>query len=246
MTVQVSAVGFPLFKVRGPVVSADRTECSRPSRFRDVCHVEGRVSVLSNRREGTWEIAVAPPADEVGVDRSPWEGMSGAVVWFEGAIIGVITAHHRAEGLNRLAAVRVARWYEVLEDGELDVMRRHAGLPVSLPAVGQVPVPEFTACLLSLLSPAELWQVTDAITALPAVRRRNGLEEVLEEADARLAVQRPRDGGLRFEVHGLLHTCRRYPGSFLTVVDALRNWEQDSKEVRHVEHVLRQLTLKYG
>ncbi|MEU6257151.1 trypsin-like peptidase domain-containing protein [Streptomyces sp. NPDC047043] len=246
VTVQVSAVGFPLFKMRRPAAPTDRPESGRPTRYRDSCHVDGRVSVLSNRREGTLEVAVAPPADEVGPERSPWEGMSGAAVWYRNAIIGVIAVHHRADGLNRLAAVRVARWYEALKDEELEMMCRHADLPPCLPVAEEAPIPVLPSRLLSLLNPAELWHVTDAITALPSLRRLNGLDTVLEGADPRLAAQRPRDSSLRFEVHGLLRTCRRYPGTFGTVVDALRHWEQDSEEVRHVEHVLRRLTLKYG
>ncbi|WP_268867492.1 effector-associated domain 2-containing protein [Streptomyces blattellae] len=246
VTVQVSAVGFPLFKMRQPAVRADRAAPERPTRYRDSCHVDGRVSVLSNRREGTLEVAVAPPADEVGPDRSPWEGMSGAAVWFGDAIIGVIAAHHRADGLNRLAAVRVARWYEVLAEDELAMMHRHAGLPPQLPIAGEPSFPAVPSRLLSLLNPAELWQVTDAMAALPSLRRPGGLDTVLEEADPRLAAQRPRDGSLRFEVHGLLRTCRRYPGTFSAVTDALRHWEQDSAEVSHLERILRRLALKYG
>ncbi|MEU5339801.1 trypsin-like peptidase domain-containing protein [Streptomyces sp. NPDC020766] len=246
VTVQVSAVGFPLFKMRRPTVQTDCAESDRPIRYRDSCHVDGRVSVLSNRREGTLEVAVPPPADEVGPNRSPWEGMSGAAVWFRNTIIGVIAVHHRADGLNRLAAVRVARWYEALGEDELELMRRHAGLPLQLPGTAESSFLVLSPRLLSLLNPAEIWQVTDAIAALPSLRRLDGLDTVLEEADPLLAAQRPRDSRLRFEVHGLLRTCRRYPGTFGTVVNALRNWEQDSEEVRQVERVLRRLTLKYG
>ncbi|WP_160159866.1 effector-associated domain 2-containing protein [Streptomyces sp. SLBN-31] len=246
VTVQVSAVGFPLFKMRQSTVPADHAETGRPTRYRDSCHVDGRVSVLSNRREGTLEVAVAPPSDEVGPNRSPWEGMSGAAVWHRDAIIGVVAVHHRADGLNRLAAVRVTRWYEALEEAELEMMRRHAGLPPHLLLTEEAFFPPLPSRLLSLVNPAELWQVTDAIAALPSLRRLDGLDTLLEEVDPRLAAQRPRAGSLRFEVHGLLRTCRRYPGTFAAVVDALRRWEQDSEEVHHVEHVLRRLTLKYG
>lgn len=172
--------------------------------------------------------------------------MSGAAVWFRNTIIGVIAVHHRADGLNRLAAVRVARWYEALGEDELELMRRHAGLPLQLPGTAESSFLVLSPRLLSLLNPAEIWQVTDAIAALPSLRRLDGLDTVLEEADPLLAAQRPRDSRLRFEVHGLLRTCRRYPGTFGTVVNALRNWEQDSEEVRQVERVLRRLTLKYG
>ncbi|MFI6276607.1 trypsin-like peptidase domain-containing protein [Streptomyces sp. NPDC050988] len=244
VTLRVSTVGFPLFKIRQTAVRPDRAESGPSGRYRDSCHVDGKVSVLSNRREGSLEVAVPPPAEEVGPDRSPWEGMSGAAVWCEDAVIGVIAVHHRADGLNRLAAVRVARWYEVLGEAELEVLVRHAGLPPELP-VSAGPPASAPCSLLPLLNPAELWQLTDAIAELPSLRRLNGLDAVLEETDPRLVGQRPRDGNLRSEVHGLLRTCRRYPGTFGPVVDALRNWEQDSEEVRRVERILRQLTVKY-
>ncbi|MER6132191.1 trypsin-like peptidase domain-containing protein [Streptomyces sp. NPDC001815] len=244
VTLRVSAVGFPLFKVRRADVHSSRSEFGPLSRYRDSCHVDGSVAVLSNRREGTLEVAVPPPADEVGPDRSPWEGMSGAAVWYEGAVIGVIAVHHRADGLNRLAAVRVARWYEVLGKSELDAFGRYAGLPPELPSTADS-LPSASSWLLPFLNPAELWQLTDAIAQLPSLRRLNGLDAVLDEADPRLVAQRPRDSSLRFEVHGLLRTCRRYPGTFGPVVDALRNWEQGSEEIRCVERILCRLTGKY-
>jgi hypothetical protein len=245
-TLQVSAVGFPLFKMRTAAVGSGHVEPEVATRYRDSCHLDGRVSVLSNRREGTLEVGVSPPADEVDPRRSPWEGMSGAAVWYGDAIIGVMARHHRADGLNRLAACRVSRWYEVLRDEELEMMRRHAGLPLSLPCAGEPAPFVLPPQLLSHLSPAEIWQLTDAIVVLPAVRRPDGLDSVLEESDPLLAVQRPRDSRLRSEVHGLLLTCRRYPGTFGTLVDALRNWEQGSDEVRQVERAVERLALKYG
>lgn len=245
-TLQVSAVGFPLFKMRGAAGEGGPAQSEAPTRYRDSCHVDGRLSVLSNRREGTLEVRVSPPADEVDPSRSPWEGMSGAAVWYGDEIIGVMSRHHRADGLNRLAAVRVSRWYEVLGEEELETMRRYAGLPLSLPFAGQLSSFALPPRLLSHLSPAEMWQLTDAIAALPVLRRPDGLDSVLEESDPLLAVQRPRDSRLRSEVRGLLLTCRRYPGTFATLVDALRNWEQGSEEVRQVEREVDRLALKYG
>ncbi|MEV6479308.1 trypsin-like peptidase domain-containing protein [Streptomyces sp. NPDC051576] len=245
-TLRVSAVGFPLFKMRRATARRGLAEPEVPTRYRDSCHVDGTVSVLSNRREGTLEVGVSSPADEVEPHRSPWEGMSGAVVWHGDAIIGVMARHHRADGLNRLAAVRVSRWYEVLREEELETMRRHAGLPQSLPGAGEPSTFVLPPRLLSHLSPAELWQLTDAIVTLRVMRRPDGLDSVLEDSDPLLAVQRPRDSRLRSEVHGLLLTCRRYPGTFGTLVHALRNWEQGSEEVRQVEYVVERLALKYA
>lgn len=241
VTLPVTAVGFPLFKSRRDA----GTDGGSPSWYRDSCHVEGKVSVLSNHREGTLEVAVPPPADHVAPERSPWEGMSGAALWWDDAVIGLITAHHRSDGLGRLTAVRIARWHEVLDQDESDLLLRCAGLPRETAGAGS-PGTGSPSRPLPLLSVAELWELTDAIAALPCVRRPDGLDAVLEGTDPRLAAHRPRDSRLRFEVHGLLRTCRSYPGTFGPLVAALRDAEQGSEEMRRVEHVLHQMNLNYG
>ena len=121
--VPCTAVGFPLFKLR-----TDRGQVSDdgpPWRYRDTCHVSGSIAVLSNLREGTLEVSVHPPGQDLDQQQSPWQGMSGAAVWSAGRIIGMISEHHRSDGLGRLAATRVDRWYEVLG---ADTLRRLAGL----------------------------------------------------------------------------------------------------------------------
>lgn len=241
VTLPVSAVGFPLFKSRRDTHAAG----GPPSWYRDSCHVEGKVSALSNHREGTLEVAVPPPADHVAQERSPWEGMSGAAVWWDDAVIGLITAHHRSDGLGRLTAVRIARWYEVLDKDESDMLRMCLGLPPETAGSGTLSTASPARPLL-LLSPAELWDLTDAIAALPCLRRPDGLDAVLAGTDPRLAAHRPRDSRLRFEVHGLLRTCRSYPDTFGPLVAALRDAERGSEEMRRVEHILHQMNLNYG
>lgn len=95
-----SAVGFPLWKLRD-------SPCGP---FRDSAHVVGLVALLANRREGSLEIRVAPPEYDPDPAVSPWEGMSGAAVFCNGLIVGVISKHHRSDGLGRLAASRVDAW----------------------------------------------------------------------------------------------------------------------------------------
>ncbi|MGE0300775.1 MAG: hypothetical protein AB7R99_29220, partial [Pseudonocardia sp.] len=91
------------------------------------------VAVLSNWREGTLEVIVAPadhayaPAD----DSSPWTGMSGAALWSGDRIVGVIAKHHPGDGLARLAAARIDYALRQL-DGE-QAEHLHALLP-NLPA----------------------------------------------------------------------------------------------------------------
>ncbi|MFI5684874.1 trypsin-like peptidase domain-containing protein [Streptomyces sp. NPDC051636] len=251
VTLPVTAVGFPRFKLRedlgsGPVAGGIHV------RYRDSCHVDGTVSVLSNRREGTLEVAVPPPADVVEAERSPWEGMSGAALWSDGAVIGLITAHHRSDGLGRLAAVRVQRWYEVLLPAELELLQACAGLPerpgpVRSPDGAAVPSPPSPslASLPHTLTMSDLKDLVDALTALPALRRPNGLDTVLESVDPRVAAHRPRDDRLRYDVYGVLRTCLRYPGALDRFMEALREWEEDSEELRRVDHVAAELAMRH-
>ncbi len=240
-TLPVTAVGFPRFKLREQAGSG-LLEGSSPVRFRDSCHVEGTVSVLSNRREGTFEVAVPPPADVVGPQRSPWEGMSGAALWSNGAIIGLVTAHHRSDGLGRLAAVRVQYWYEALDAPELELLQTYAGLPAQPVPIGlrhtadvSPPHTPRLASLPSTLTMSELKDLVDALTALPSLRRPNGLDTILQSVDPRVAAHRPRDDRLRFDVYGVLHTCLRYPGTLDSFMDVLRMWEEGSEELRTVD-----------
>ncbi|MEV7346795.1 trypsin-like peptidase domain-containing protein [Streptomyces sp. NPDC093544] len=103
-----SAVGFPAFKMR---------TAPDGSRYRDAEHVHATCAVLSNRREGTLDLSVLPPASVT--EGSPWSGMSGAAVHSRGRIIGVIAEHHLSDGPGRLAASRVDRWAEQLTDSDL-------------------------------------------------------------------------------------------------------------------------------
>jgi hypothetical protein len=123
-----SAMGFPRFKLRDD--SARPLDDGALSQYRDSHHAVGTIAALSNRREGTLEVTVSPPErdpDYPGV--SPWEGMSGAAVWSDGKIIGLIAEHHRSDGLGRLAATRVDRWYEQLALDRLNELRDLCGLP---------------------------------------------------------------------------------------------------------------------
>ena len=97
-------------------------------------HAVGTCAALSNRRSGTLEISVPPPEHDPDPDASPWEGMSGAAVWSDGHIIGIVAEHHRAEGLAKLAASRVGRWPEVLGDQRF----RSLAALIGLTAIGEL------------------------------------------------------------------------------------------------------------
>jgi hypothetical protein len=107
--------GFPRWKTRHGLDG---------SPFRDLASMQGTAPVLANRRSSTLEIEVAPPAEDRDQTRSPWEGFSGAPVWCEDRIIGVVSSHNRSEGLGRLHAVR------------LDTSLEAAGSPVLAELLG--------------------------------------------------------------------------------------------------------------
>ncbi|MEU5023400.1 trypsin-like peptidase domain-containing protein [Streptomyces milbemycinicus] len=106
-----TAVGFPRFKLRTD---------EDGSRYRDAEHVNATCAVLSNRREGTLDLGVSsPPPDDPHSGRDVWEGMSGAAVFSNDRLVGIVTRHHRSEGPGRIAAGRVDRWAETLNATEL-------------------------------------------------------------------------------------------------------------------------------
>lgn len=256
-----TAVGFPRFKLRADTDPARRLDDGSPTQYRDSCHVTGTVAALSNRREGTLELVVTPPADTVEPDRSPWEGMSGALVWSGGAVIGLITAHHRTDGPNRLAAVRVGRWYETLPEADLAVLRARAGLPGRgelLPADGNGstdggadggaddPAKPSLASLPYNLTFGQLQKLIDALADLRTLRRADGLESVLKDVDRRVDANRDRVTALRPALYSVLSTCLRYPGTLDQFLDALRVWEEGSVEMERVDQEAARLARDHG
>ncbi len=117
----VSAWGFPRHKLRSSTDSAGHAEI-----FRDLDDVRARTPVAANRRQGTLAVYLDGPLPAG--DR-PWEGMSGAAVWADGRIIGVLAEHHSAEGNGRLTARRIDRAYTELSAQHLDRLVTRLGLP---------------------------------------------------------------------------------------------------------------------
>ncbi|MER7407871.1 trypsin-like peptidase domain-containing protein [Streptomyces sp. NPDC000070] len=115
-----TAAGFPQFKLRDYPASADSpAQSADDARFRDIEHVRGKCRVLSNRREGTLDLDVTPPAALSDRSVSPWRGMSGAAVFSGTTCVGLVSEHHLADGLGRLAVSRADRWAERLSVEEL-------------------------------------------------------------------------------------------------------------------------------
>jgi hypothetical protein len=92
----------------------------------------------------------------------------------------------------------------------------------------------------------ELKDLVDALTALPTLRRQGGLDTVLEGIDPRVAAHRPRDDRLRFEVYGVLRTCLRFPGTLDSFMEVLRDWEEDSEELRKVDRAAAELAVRHS
>lgn len=167
------AVGFPRFKLRPGQAASNAA--AQP--YRDVHQADGTISSLSNWREGTLEITVpVPPDPDPG--HSPWEGMSGAAVWCEGRIVGIVSRHHRSEGLGRLAAVRTDRWYQQLTASSLARFRELAGLPADADQLADVISPKLAHSgyleQVRQIAPAELHDRDGELAELAAFCRDPG------------------------------------------------------------------------
>jgi hypothetical protein len=125
--VRCTAVGFPRWKLRSASIDSVSGGLIEP--YRDSHQADGTIAGLSNWRQGTFEIRVAPPPPEHDPRHSPWEGMSGAAVWSSGSIVGLVSEHRAGDGLGRLTGVRVERWYELLRTDQLQMLRHLIGLP---------------------------------------------------------------------------------------------------------------------
>jgi hypothetical protein len=220
------------------------------------------VSVLSNRREGTLELAVVAPRGDDEPRRSPWEGMSGAVVWCGGSVIGVVSAHHRSDGLGRLAAGRVEHWYDVLSPAELERFDSYACLPTR-ERLGSVacPVPNPRSAAgaaegagaarrgLTALPPdvplRELAGLVDALVTLPSLRNVNGMALLLDSISAEVAANSPRDPRLRMDMYGIVRTCLRYPGTLDQLLETVRLLEGPSSEVARLDDEAGRLARRY-
>lgn len=123
---EVETVGFPRFKSR----------FDKESEQRDTAHLHGTTSSLTNARSGTLSIRVGQVPDDDTSGGHPWAGMSGAPVWAEGLLIGVVNATLRAEGPGTLRAARIDRFLASSMPGVLQLL----GIPEPLD-LPEVPAP---------------------------------------------------------------------------------------------------------
>lgn len=107
--VECEAIGFPLFMLRR---DAPGEHSGRRLVYRDTHHAVGEVTPWSGQYGGTLQFTVDAPREDPDPAVSPWEGMSGAAVFAGGVLVGMVCAHHRPEGANRITGTRVERWFE--------------------------------------------------------------------------------------------------------------------------------------
>ncbi|MER7177909.1 NACHT domain-containing protein [Streptomyces hyaluromycini] len=138
-TVDCEALGFPRFRLRAGTESSDRGELVW---YRDSHHARGDTSPLSYMRTGRLEVTLkSAPEYDPERGRSPWEGMSGSPVWSGGCVIGVISEHHRPDGLGTLAAIPVERWFKDLTPARIKELGELVGLPGHADQLERLPRP---------------------------------------------------------------------------------------------------------
>ncbi len=111
------AIGFPKFKERATVPG--RPGQGKP--FRLSTQVGGRIPTGENLRQQLLTLHVGHTPYRLAGDpasQSAWEGMSGAVVFADQVVVGVITEHHRPEGDRSLTVVPVTAIDELPEAAE--------------------------------------------------------------------------------------------------------------------------------
>lgn len=183
--IDCEAVGFPRFKLRRDLARPDRDVASF---YRDSRHARGTIAPGGGLRERTLEINLAhSPAPDPEPHRSPWEGMSGAVVWSGGCVIGVISAHYGAEGLGTLTARRVEQLYETLGPDQIKELNGLIGLPIDVGGLERVPRPQ-------PLPSDEAWLDTAAKDLVESVRMQ------WEQEERRQSVHDPYPLPVRFDV----------------------------------------------
>jgi hypothetical protein len=100
---QAEALGFPRYAWRTDVARAqDETARRGPV----LTHVVGQVPAFSGMESGEFEFVVSAPSNQKVEGISPWAGMSGAPVWIDGRLIGIL--NRSDPGGDRLRGVRIS------------------------------------------------------------------------------------------------------------------------------------------
>lgn len=131
-----TALGFPLWQLRSDSAQVPGIAASV---YRDSVQASGSFSTGTSWREGTLDLVVDNALGQIKLSQlskdrdlqSEWEGMSGAAVWSSSRIVGVVSLHDKAKGLQHLKASRLDHVYR--SDAEAAIkFRTLLGLPQSL------------------------------------------------------------------------------------------------------------------
>jgi hypothetical protein len=132
----VVAVGFPNFKYADDRPAALRRQPAQPI---------GHIPTAEGQTAGDLTLKIegglpAPPPAGVG---SPWQGLSGAGVFVEELLLGIVTEHHTAEGLGSLRVRPLACLLDLPEpQGMLFKAILDLNDPLAIVLVGGEPEPD--------------------------------------------------------------------------------------------------------
>ncbi len=117
--VPVAAAGCPRFKLRPDPARPDVL-------LRELHYAGGTIASLSDAKTQTYAFALGrgiPGPDPGPGKHSPWEGMSGAAVWADGRLIGVVGQHYPDEGLGALTVRPVEELFRHASEAQLSAWR---------------------------------------------------------------------------------------------------------------------------
>ncbi|MER5877830.1 trypsin-like peptidase domain-containing protein [Streptomyces sp. NPDC001910] len=103
---------------------------------RDPEHLRGVLPVLSGGKD-RYVLDQGPAPTARTDDRNAWGGASGAAVFCDGHLVGVVTQEPHAYGARRLIAVPVASFAG--DGGFVSLVEKHTGWPPALSAIGARP-----------------------------------------------------------------------------------------------------------
>lgn len=129
--VESHAVGFPFFKLKSYGAT---TGTPGAEKYRDSHDASGSIAMLSNMREDTYEFQTKKSSGNTGADDDPWSGMSGAAVWVNRCIVGVVKSHSEADGIGVLGVEPLSRLYQEPAGS----VRQAQGLPEQLESLVDV------------------------------------------------------------------------------------------------------------
>ncbi len=113
---EIAALGLPsVAAVRwGRVIGTDRVPCTaigfpeaeKAGMRRDTAQIDGEIPAGTSIKRGLLAIDVAGSVPTARRDRSPWRGLSGAAVFCDDLLVGVIVSDPASYGTDRLQALR--------------------------------------------------------------------------------------------------------------------------------------------